>query len=286
MSIIARSLLIAPVVALALSAAPAQAQTRVFVAATGSDANPCTFGQPCRTFQKAHDTVAAGGEIDVLDPAGYGAVTISKSVSIQGHGYAGITRTAGNAIVVNAQPGDRISLIGLVIDGAGSGADAIQFNSGRSLTVRDCVLRGFAASVLQFQPGGDADLVVSNTLVSDNSASTAIAVQTDGNTVTAVLDHVMVAGNPAAGGVDAATVSGSGNGVDVTLVDCTLSNNLHGVSASGPMAPAIIRLRRSTVTGNASGWSAGNAGQVLSYGDNTIENNAANNGAPPAATSK
>ena len=74
-----------------LAAPPAEAQpTRVFVAAQGLDTNPCTFAQPCRTFQKAHDTVAAGGEIDVLDPAGYGTVLISKAISIQGHGFAGI----------------------------------------------------------------------------------------------------------------------------------------------------------------------------------------------------
>src|ERR1700686_5098439 len=60
-----------------LSAVPAQAQ-RVFVSATGSDGNPCTFASPCRSFQHAHDVVAAGGEIDVLDPAGYGALTINK----------------------------------------------------------------------------------------------------------------------------------------------------------------------------------------------------------------
>src|SRR5262245_45519587 len=83
-------------------AAPAQAQpTRVFVAAQGSDANPCTFALPCRTFQHAHDVVAANGEIDVLDPAGYGAVTISKSISIQGHGFSGISAPSGNAVTIN-----------------------------------------------------------------------------------------------------------------------------------------------------------------------------------------
>src|SRR5262245_2868298 len=74
--------------------APGWTQTRVFVAAQGSDGNPCTFALPCRTFQHAHDTVAAGGEIDVLDPAGYGALTIRKAISIQGHGFAGISVTA------------------------------------------------------------------------------------------------------------------------------------------------------------------------------------------------
>jgi hypothetical protein len=289
MSITARSLLIAPVVALALSAAQAQAQTRVFVAATGSDANPCTFGQPCRTFQKAHDTVAANGEIDVLDPAGYGAVTISKAISIQGHGYAGITTTAGIAITVNAQAGDRISLSGLLIDGAGSGATAVELSSGRSLTVKDCVLRGFTSTVLQFQPGNVAELVVANTLVSDNTASTtAIRVLTTDPVVSVTLDHVTVTGNPAAVAVRATNSSINTNptGIDMTLVDCILSNNATGVNAFSGGSPAVVRLRRSTITGNGSGWTVTGAGQVLSYGDNTIDNNATNNGAPPAATSK
>src|SRR5262245_22076997 len=86
----------ASLLALSLIPNPAQAQpARVFVAAQGSDSNPCTFAQPCRTFQKAHDTVAARGEIDVLDPAGYGTVTITKAISIQGHGFAGIGVASG-----------------------------------------------------------------------------------------------------------------------------------------------------------------------------------------------
>src|SRR5215471_18886117 len=77
----------------------AQAQpTRVFVAAQGSDGNPCTFALPCRTFQHAHDVVAAKGEIDVLDPAGYGSLTITKAISIQGHGFAGLAVTSGDGI--------------------------------------------------------------------------------------------------------------------------------------------------------------------------------------------
>ena len=49
----------------------AQAQSRTFVSGVGSDANACTRTAPCRTFQKAHDTVAAGGEVVALDAAGY-----------------------------------------------------------------------------------------------------------------------------------------------------------------------------------------------------------------------
>src|SRR5215472_7009884 len=100
------AVLFAAVFACAMHAAPAQAQ-RLFVSATGSDSNPCTFASPCRSFQHAHDVAAANGEIDVLDPAGYGPVTITKAISIQGHGFSGVTATTGNAININAGASDK-----------------------------------------------------------------------------------------------------------------------------------------------------------------------------------
>ena len=78
---------------------PAHAQQRVFVSGLGFDTNPCTVTQPCRTFQQAYNTVPANGEIDVLDPAGYGPLTITHGISIQGHGWASITQTSSNICV-------------------------------------------------------------------------------------------------------------------------------------------------------------------------------------------
>src|SRR5215813_5924406 len=137
---------LAAMLSIAFNATTASAQpTRVFVAAQGSDGNACTFTAPCRTFQKAHDTVAAGGEIDVLDPAGYGTVVISKAISIQGHGYAGIaTLNNDTAITVNAGIGDEVNLRGLLIDGAGGGYYAVDFQVGSSLNIQDCLMRNFA----------------------------------------------------------------------------------------------------------------------------------------------
>jgi hypothetical protein len=107
------TLTVALVLFAALPAMPAQAQpTRVFVAAQGSDANSCTFATPCRTFQHANDIVAAGGEVDVLDPADYGALTINKAISIQGHGFAGLAALSGNAITINAGPNDLVNVRG------------------------------------------------------------------------------------------------------------------------------------------------------------------------------
>src|SRR5262252_7844398 len=159
----------------AVQTAPAQAAapTRVFVAAQGSDSNPCTFALPCRTFQKAHDTVAAGGEIDVLDPAGYGALTIIKAISIQGHGFSGITATSGAvAITINAGISDKINLSGLLIEGAGTGLEGIQFNSGRALNVQDSIIRNFVSAGIDYFPQVNnltsvSHLNVSRTLVSD-----------------------------------------------------------------------------------------------------------------------
>src|SRR5476651_631061 len=114
----------------ALYAAPAQAQARVFVGAQGSDGNPCTFVSPCRTFQHAHDIAPANGEIDVIDPAGYGVVTISKSISIQGHGFGGVTVASGDGITISAGPNDRINLRGLLFEGVNTGARGVVFTAG------------------------------------------------------------------------------------------------------------------------------------------------------------
>src|ERR1700730_7017285 len=127
-----------------LNLTPAQAQpAKVFVAAQGSDSNPCTFAQSCLSFQHAHDTVAAGGVIDVLGPADYGVVTITKAISIQGHGFAGLAVTSGNGITINAGASDKVSLRGLLIDGVGSGTTGIGFNTGASLDVQECLIRNF-----------------------------------------------------------------------------------------------------------------------------------------------
>src|SRR6266568_9607644 len=81
----------------------AQAQARVFVSGLGSDGNPCSRTSPCRTFQHGHDVVAAGGEVIALDSAGYGGVSITKSVTINGEGvHAAITAISSDGIAINS----------------------------------------------------------------------------------------------------------------------------------------------------------------------------------------
>ena len=103
-----------------LPAAPAQAQAaRTFVSAAGSDSNNCiNVATPCRHFAAAYAATAPNGEIYVLDPANYGALTITGPVSIEGHGWASVAAASGSAaITINANPGDKINIIGVVLDG-------------------------------------------------------------------------------------------------------------------------------------------------------------------------
>ena len=169
--------LFATALACLLHAVPAQAQPiRVFVALTGADANPCTFALPCKSAQHAHDVVAAGGEMRMLDPGSYGLITITKAISILGNGHGGIAASNGaTAITINAGATDKISLRGLVIEGFGTGQTGIVFNAGASLTVQDSVIRNFAGDGIDFLPSLNqfpviiaASLVVSNTVVSEN----------------------------------------------------------------------------------------------------------------------
>jgi hypothetical protein len=287
----------------ALPATPALAQ-RVFVGAQGSDSNPCSFALPCRTFQHAHDTVATGGEIDVLDPAGYGILNITKAISIQGHGFAGISVASPHTgITINAGAADAVSLNGLLIEGSGSGLFGITFSSGKSLIVENCVIRNTTQGGLEFSNAttGVETLSVSNSYITNVGASGLLITSTNTGAVTAAIDRSGFYGNTvgvvllgSGSGALNVTVTdsfasnnrdGSGIGFDVdanngpsslTLTRVTASGNLVGVNAKG--ANATLRLAQSTVSANNTGFAAITGGTILSYGDNYIDSNGGNVG--------
>jgi hypothetical protein len=126
-----------------ISFAHAQA-FRTWVSGVGDDVNPCSRTAPCRTFAGAISKTAAGGEIDALDPGGYGLVTITKAITIDGRGtLAGIQNNGGfNAINVNAGPSDVVILRNLSIDGAGTGLNGIRYASGELLVVDNVDISG------------------------------------------------------------------------------------------------------------------------------------------------
>src|SRR5262249_19641813 len=158
--------------------------TRVFVAAQGLDTNPCSFAQPCRTFQHAHDVAAAKGEINVLDPAGYGSLTITKAISIQAHGFACITvSSGGHRVTLNAGASDAVNLTGLIIEGAGVGQFGIQFNTGKSLTIESSIIRNLTTDGIDFNPSASSTLAISDTLVAEITVNGIMVSPTGSGTV-------------------------------------------------------------------------------------------------------
>src|SRR5947207_6717399 len=108
--------------------------TRTWVSGVGDDANPCSRTAPCKTFAGAISKTATGGEISVLDPGGFGAVTIGKGITINGTGtLAGILNSLGvNGIVVNAPATDTVIIREVSINGAGTGANGIRYLAGKT----------------------------------------------------------------------------------------------------------------------------------------------------------
>src|ERR1043165_6300084 len=122
-----------------VSSAQAQA-TRTWVSGVGDDANPCSRTAPCKTFAGAISKTANGGEINVLDPGGFGGVTITKSITISSEGFeAGVLVSGTNAIVISATTTDNVVLRGLDIEGLGTGLDGIKVIGGLgALHVEKC----------------------------------------------------------------------------------------------------------------------------------------------------
>ncbi len=310
-----RTIFIAAALALAvtLPAVQAQAAGRTFVSAAGNDSNPCSITLPCRNLQAAYNAVAANGQVEVLDPGNYGSLTITGPVNIQGHGWAGLSANTGAAITITS-PGaaDKIFISGVVLDGLGiTGTNGIRFNSGGSLNIRDSVIRNFTQVGIFFVPNSStlSQLYVSNTLVSDNG-NDGIRISPQGSgTTNGVLSHVEIENNAAEGlnvtaltpstqtinvtvtdsvsannTVDGIFVQSSGTPVTVMVRNSTIANNAgEGLNANG--TGATIRLTRSTITGNSSGWIG--SGGVMSYVDNNIDGNGSANTEPmPALTYK
>jgi hypothetical protein len=250
-------LLAAVAFACSIHAGPAQAQ-RVFVGATGSDSNPCTFASPCRSFQHAHDVAAANGEIDVLDPAGYGPLTITKAISIQGHGYSGITvASGGTAITINAPSTAKVTLNGLIIDGAGAGYNGIVFNSGGSLTITNCVAQNFVysgsfpsgAGILIQPSSGLVDFSITSTIVTnDGGAGIAYFVSSGSPAANGVIDHVAATANPVGISIEPNATAGS---TVITISNSVVSNNSNdGIFGNGP-ATLKLSIDNSNISGNS-----------------------------------
>lgn len=277
----------------ASSTAFAQA-TRTWVSGVGDDANPCSRTAPCKTFAGAISKTAPGGTIDALDPGGFGAVTITKSITIEAVGTVASVLVSGtNGIVVAAQPTDQVILRGLTIEGLGTGINGINFTSGGKLVVERCVIQAFTTSGINMATPAPSQLVVTDTTIDKNtSAGPAVLIAPSGSAPSVTLDRVRIVENGGMGvlvtngvvSIRNSTVAYNYYGVraisssataQIAVDDSIVSgNSVTGVSTAGAVASIVIS--RSTITGNGSGIS----GSVSSFGDNRIFNNNGNDGTP------
>jgi len=179
-------------------ASMAQAQaSRTWVSGVGDDANPCSRTAPYKTFAGAISKTAQGGEIDALDPAGYGAVTITKSMTIDGGGgqVASVLVAGTNGIVIQAQPGDTVNLVNLrfqgIVNGGNGGFNAIRFIAGKALNVINCDIWGFTTNGIDvaLNQATNATVLVSNTTVKNCNGDGVALTNVGGGVVKAVIDH-------------------------------------------------------------------------------------------------
>jgi hypothetical protein len=251
---------------------------RTFVSAAGSDTNNCTnVATPCRHLAAAFAATAPGGEIFVLDPSNYGSLTITHSVSIEGHGWASIAPPNDSiAITINAGSNDTISIHGVAVNGTGATGltHGIVFNSGGGLTVTDCVVQNFTADAILIQPTSKINFLIKDTILLHN-AGTGIDYSTPSGSIATgigVIDHVVVANS--ANGIIIATTNGGGL-TSVTIANSIANENLQdGVFINnGNGSPLAVSIDSSTFSSNGNNGITGNGSSKITLGRSVITAN-------------
>ena len=277
-------------------AANAQA-TRTWVSGVGDDVNPCSRTAPCKTFAGAISKTATGGEITVLDPGGYGTITITKSITIDGNGVGSILASASPAGVTINAAGAVVHLKRLSINGAGTtlGQNGIRVLSAAKVHIDDVSIYNFSARGISLSGTTPTQVHVRNTTISNISTTAFVALPSTGTAdLRATIENSSITNN----GVGVSTAGGIfvGNGGRVMVTNTRISNNTapgvqastggqafidncdvswneHGVRASG----GTVHISRSTLNFNTNNAVSVSAGAVFSFGDNRMTGNGVSN---------
>ena len=301
-----------------LLTAPASAQaTRTWVSGVGDDANPCSRTAPCKTFAGAISKTAAGGEINCLDSGGYGAVTITKSITLLCQGVvAGVLASGTNGIVIN-NASAVVYLRGLDIEGGTTGLAGVRIVAAAGVYIDNCVIHDIKAASnagwgINSVATGATELTVTNTHLYNNgdavSGGGILINGIAGATSKTVLRNVAIINNffglkadgtGAAAGIINMTLSNtvsaqnSSNGIVGTtpaggagiamLIDRSVaSHNAAGFGVVADGAATTIRIGNSVISGNQNGVGTSNGGTVQSYKNNEINNNSTDGTPVPA----
>jgi hypothetical protein len=278
-----------------LASAPASAQaTRTWVSGVGDDVNPCSRTAPCKTFAGAISKTAAGGEINCLDPAGYGGVTTIKAITFNcGYTLGSILVAGVPGITVNAGVNDKVTIRGIQLTGinqtATPGTIGVRILGGLAVSIEDCVISNFSQQgVSDTRSVNKAKLFIRNTVISNNTGAginlgmTNIGLTEIENTssINNLFGVAATTGNSAlirrsvfSGNTDSGVEADAGAQIDVN--DSAIGHNNTGIQANG-----TIRLSNSDLVLNVTAV-AGAGGQT--YGNNRINGNGATGPALTAA---
>jgi hypothetical protein len=289
---------------------PASAQaTRTWVSGVGDDVNPCSRTAPCKTFAGAISKTAAGGEINCLDPGGFGAVTITKAMTINCIYTEGGVLAGGNGIVVNAGATDVVFLRGLDIFGVNPPSNGVRIIAGGAVHIESSTIRRFNAANsfgISFQPSGATQLYISDTTIATNgngATGGGILIQPTGagGSARVEMTNVRVLGN-ANQGVRIDTTGNTGvAGIIVTVERSHFAGNPLGININTPAATSSVqmfvnqsvisnnsgtginavgganrtRVANSTITGNGTGIGTSGGAIINSFGTNNLDGNGA-----------
>jgi hypothetical protein len=279
----------------AASLAQAQA-SRTWVSGVGNDADPCSRTAPCKTFAGAISKTATGGEINVLDPGGFGALTITKAITVDGTAVAGgnlASSISGFTVNITTNlASDNVVLRHLEINGNSSagGFHGIRFLDGNSLVVEDCKIQNFTGAGISVTTAANSFVFVRNTVIS-NCTVAGVAITPSGGTCRANLEDVHAFGctdgfkaGPSTGssivtahGCSATACGNAGFLADgandkMNMRNCMSSNNVDGVESNNG---ATLRISECVISDNiTSGVSKGGAplGIVESFQNNENQN--------------
>lgn len=279
-----RSLLVSAIAVSAFCNTASALNTRTWVSGKGVDQAGCgPVASPCRTLQYAHDNTTPGGQIDVLDSAGYGALVIDRRISIIADGsLAGVLAQPGaDAITISASSTDDVVLRGLFIDGAGAGRHGITFLGG-GLKLQKCLIQNFNNNGLWIKDTTTSTSVIVED-VDISAVGTALYSTTDNLQLNMLNSRVLTGGN----GIQLNTVANSRFYISNTSVirgytGIFISGSdqmvLDGVTISG-MGTGIqsnagkLLIGRSTITGSGTGLTVGSARTFFTFGNNQISQN-------------
>ncbi|WP_247448505.1 hypothetical protein [Bradyrhizobium sp. 38] len=254
----------------------------------GDDANPCSRTAPCKTFAGAISKTAAAGEINCIDPGGFGGVTITKSITIDcSEVPASVLVSGTNGITINAGTADRVILRNIRVMGINTGLVGIKIFAAAAVSIENCIVTQFAQQgISEARTAGNTSLFIRNTVVSHN-ASTGVGLgATNPNRVVIEGSHLInnLFGIAAATGNSAritrSVMSGNTTGVEadsggaLNIDSSSITGNTNGVLSTNN-----IRLSNSDVSFNNTGFSGGS----ITYGNNRTLGNTALGTAPTAA---